>query len=338
MKKIVLLLTLCCALIACKKIEVNFSYSPTAPRAGESVQFSNLSSSGEDWEWQFGDGLTSTIKSPSHAYKNPGTYMTVLTVDKKSSLRASKEITVYDSIPTFVCKDSVFTIFKDYTFIANFYNPYNLEHTYEWTVNDSVMSTNESLTTFFVEADDSVTVSLRLIVAKDTSVITKRYFIEDKATNSILMRTPEGDYRQRIFGSRAEEAELDVTASDLLDIEQDTAQIYNGYEFRLSELKEVFPALEGFHIASRKIYYRAKGLWVANIDGAYQVQIDSLPCKAMTLDMLDSRIYWANEKGVWYMPFVGSDNNKFVSTPVQLNTFDDVTKLAADSVATYAIY
>ena len=338
MKKIVLLLTLCCALIACKKIEVNFSYSPTAPRAGELVQFSNLSSSGEDWEWQYGDGITTTLKSPSHAYKKPGTYVVVLTVDKKSSNRASKEITVYDTIPTFVCNDSVYTIFKDYTFTANFYNPFNYKNTFEWKVNDSIMDTKESLTTYFVEADDSVTVSLRLTVDTNTFLIKKRFFVEDRTTNSILMRTPEGDYRQRIFGSRAEEAELDVTAADLLDLEQDTAQIYNGYEFRLSELKEVFPALEGFHIASRKIYYRAEGLWVANIDGAYQVQIDSLPCKAMTLDVLDSRIYWANEKGVWYMPFVGSDNNKFVSTPMQLNTFDDVTKLAADSMPTYAIY
>ena len=333
MKKIVLLLTLCCALIACKKIEVNFSYSPTAPRAGESVQFSNLSSSGEDWEWQFGDGLSSTLKSPSHAYKKPGTYLVVLTVDKKSSFRASKEITVHDTLPTFVCKDSLFTIFTDYTFTANFYNPYNYEHTFEWAVNDSVMGTEASLTTFFVDPDDSVSVSLHLTMATLDTVITKRFFVEDRATNSVLLRTPEGDFRQRIFGKRAEEAELDVTASDLLDLEQDTAQFYNGYEFLLSELQKTFPALEGFHIASRKIYYRAEGLWVANIDGAYPVQIDSLPCTAMTLDVLDSRIYWANEKGVWYMPFVGSDNNKFVSIPVQLNTFDDVTKLAADGEA-----
>ena len=79
------------------------------------------------------------------------------------------------------------------------------------------------------------------------------------------------------------------------------------------------------------IYFRANGLWVANIDGAYPVQIDEEACSAMTLDAHDSRIYWANEKGVWYMPFVGSDNNKFVTVPTLLNTLEHVTKIAADA-------
>lgn len=92
-----------------------------------------------------------------------------------------------------------------------------------------------------------------------------------------------------------------------------------------------FPGIEGFKIANRKIYYRANGLWVANIDGAYKVQIDDTPCAAMTLDTKDSRIYWANAEGVWYMPFVGSDNNKFVTTPTQLNKLKNVTKIAADA-------
>ena len=108
---------------------------------------------------------------------------------------------------------------------------------------------------------------------------------------------------------QAEAYAEDETAADLLNAEQDTLQFYNGYEFRLSELKTVFPQMEGFHIANRKIYYRANGLWVANIDGAYPVQIDAMPCAAMTLDTKDNRIYWANSEGVWYMPFVGSDSS-----------------------------
>ena len=103
MKKIWIILTLCCALVACKKNTVDFSYSPGEPRAGEVVKFSNLSSSGEDWSWSFGDGAVSTVKSPSHTYKKPGTYRVTLKVDDKSSWTATKELTVYDTIPTFVC-------------------------------------------------------------------------------------------------------------------------------------------------------------------------------------------------------------------------------------------
>ena len=51
----------------------------------------------------------------------------------------------------------------------------------------------------------------------------------------------------------------------------------------------------------------------------------------MVLDTYDNRIYWATNKGVFYMPFVGSDNNRFVTVPTLLNQKTDVSKIAADS-------
>lgn len=335
MKKIYLLLTLCFALIACKKVSVDFSYSPTEPRAGQAVQFSNLSSSGEDWSWSFGDGAVSTLKSPTHTYKKPGTYRVILKVDNKSSLTEMKELTVYDTVPTFVCEDSVFYIYQDYTFTANVYNPYNYDVNLEWDIEEQdtlVKFIDKGIVCYFTQPDDSAEISLRVILNGDTTDIAKRFYIEDKSTNSLLIRTDDGDYRQRIFGDRAEEPKLSSYATSYLDDEQDTLQVYNGYEFRLSELNARFPYMKGFHIANRKIYYRADGLWVANIDGANQVRVDAANCTAMTLDTKDSRIYWANENGVWYMPFIGSDNNKYVTIPAQLNTLTNVTKLAADEM------
>ena len=343
MKKTYILLTICCALIACKKIDVGFTYSPESPRAGEKVQFTNQSSSGEEWEWTFGDGSTSTLKSPTHTYKQPGTYRVMLKVDKKKSLTATKELTVYDTIPTFTCEDSTFYIFKDYTFTACVYNPYNYDIQYRWynpddpegplspymVVSDTTLK-NSTLHLYFASPMMPAKLGLRVILYKDTTYIEKAFEVLDRKTNSIALLTPDGYYRQRIFGDRAEMVKTDMSAVVQLDAEQDTAQLYNGYQFTLSELNTVFPGLEGFHIANRKIYYRMDGLWVANIDGAYPEQIDELDCYAMTLDTKDNRIYWANEDGVWYMPFVGSDNNKFVSTPVLLNMMTDVIKIAAD--------
>lgn len=318
-------------MIACKKTQVNFSYSPAAPKIGESVQFTNLSSSGEEWEWQFGDGATTTIKNPSHVFKKPTTFKVTLSVDKKKRLRCTKEIEIYDSIPTFVCSDTTFEIYQDYTFTAHYYNPYNYDYTFIWTINDSVVSRKPSFTTYFTTPFDSVTISMRMILMKDTLLISRKYFVDDQETNSILLRTPEEDYRQRIFGERAEPAKPDFDAEELLDAEQDTAQFYSGFDFTISYFKEYLPEIEGFHIHNRKIYYRGNGLWVANIDGANQVQIDSMDCHAMTLDFTDSRIYWANDSGVWYMPFIGSDNNKYVYSPTRLNKMTTITKLAADS-------
>ena len=345
MKKIYALLTICCTLIACKKIDVNFIYAPDAPRAGEKVQFTNQSSSGENWEWTFGDGSTSTLKSPSHTYKRPGTYRVILKVDKKNSLTATKELTVYDTVPTFTCTDTTFYIFKDYTFTACVYNPYNYDVKYEWykpenpeglqspymAVTDTTWKASTLHLYFTRPMTKAPLLGLRVILDDDTTYIEKEFEVLNRTTNSIaLLTSDEGYYRQRIFGDRAERAKEDMSAAVQLEIEQDTAQTYNGYLFTLSELSAVFPGLQGFHIANRKIYYRMDGLWVANIDGAYPVEIDERSCLAMTLDTKDNRIYWANDEGVWYMPFVGSDNNKFVSTPVLLNTMTNVIKLAAD--------
>lgn len=328
------------ALVGCKKkIEVNFQATPALPRAGEAVTFKNVSSGGEDWSWTFGDGGTSTLKSPTHTFKKPGEYLVRLTVDKKKWLTHSLTITVSDTVPTFTCDNDLFVVYTDYTFKAQVYNPYNLKLEYLWSlpgeddyaVVTSKSMTESSITLYFTEEEKRAPLALRIVMdGKDTTEILQEFYIYDVPTNSILMRTDEGDFRQSIFAPRFADPVEDPTAETLLDLEQDTAQFYNGKEFTLSEIAEVFPGIEGFHINSRKIYYRLNGLWVANIDGAYAVQIDSLPCSAMTLDHTDNRIYWANENGVWYLPFIGSDNNRFVTTPTRLNAMGNVTRIAED--------
>lgn len=342
MKKTLILLTLCCVLMACNRNEVEFSYSPEAPRAGQPVQFSNLTKSGEEWAWSFGDGVTSTLKSPTHTYKKPGKYMVTLQVDKKNVWKIAKEVVVYDTIPSFTCADSVFYIYEDYTFEASVYNPYGYEVEYAWSfpintpyislTDESAKMTASSITAYFTQPMEAAPLWLDITVNGETTHVQKTFAILDRPTNSLLMRTADADYRQRIFGKRAEQLKADAGAAGMLNAEQDTAQTYNGKEFTLTDLAGLFAGIRGFHIANRKLYYRADGLWVANIDGSNRVQIDTAACPAMTLDMTDNRIYWANREGVWYMPLVGSDNNKFVTIPAKLNDLSDVAVLAADSV------
>lgn len=335
MKKILLALMICCAATACKKNHVDFTYSPEYPTAGQSVQFSNLSYKGKTWSWTYGDGAVSGIKNPSHIYKEPGTYRVTLKVDGNKSWTATKEITVFDTIPTYVESDTAFSVYTDYTFTAQVYNPYNYDIQYRWA-KEAYFQTADSnyesstLHLYFTEPKEEAAVTLGVAYNEDTTIIIKYFEVSDKATNSLLVRASDGDYRQRIFGPRAEPYHI-IPADPMLNAEQDTLQIYNDSTFRLSDLAATFPGIQGFHIAYRKIYYRANGLWVANIDGAYPVQIEEKDCSAMTLDMKDNRIYWATAEGVWYMPFVGSDNNKFVTVPAQLNTLTGITKLAADN-------
>ena len=129
-----MLLTFC---VGCKRVEVDFSYAPTAPRAGQSIAFTNLCTEGEDWLWTFGDNSTSLLKNPYKIYKKPGTYTVKLMVDSAKNQTCTKSITVYDTIPTFVCSTEEIYHYQDVTFTANVYNPFSHTLTYEWQVSEN---------------------------------------------------------------------------------------------------------------------------------------------------------------------------------------------------------
>jgi PKD repeat protein len=58
----------------------NFSASPTTGAAPLSVSFSNTTAGQVTaWAWDFGDGTTSNVQSPTHVYSTPGSYKVKLT-------------------------------------------------------------------------------------------------------------------------------------------------------------------------------------------------------------------------------------------------------------------
>ena len=63
----------------------NFRYSPQQPTRFDEVRFTDTSSVASggrlvDWDWDFGDGATSSRQNPTHQYDNDGTYRVSLTV------------------------------------------------------------------------------------------------------------------------------------------------------------------------------------------------------------------------------------------------------------------
>ncbi|MBC7904103.1 MAG: PKD domain-containing protein, partial [Gemmatimonadaceae bacterium] len=59
---------------------VDFSSAPTTACASASIQFTDLSSTGDQWLWDFGDGTTSTLKNPLHVFADTGLFDIKLTV------------------------------------------------------------------------------------------------------------------------------------------------------------------------------------------------------------------------------------------------------------------
>lgn len=78
------------------------SASPTTIRQGLAVSFSSAGSSDSDgtiasYTWDFGDGATSNLANPTHAYATPGTYSPTLTVTDNAgatAIAATDQITV----------------------------------------------------------------------------------------------------------------------------------------------------------------------------------------------------------------------------------------------------
>lgn len=347
MKRSLLILCVLCTLVACTKNSVDFGYSPLEPKAGEKIQFTNVSTRGEEWAWDFGDATSSEVKNPEKTYKQPGTYTVTLKVDNKSSWTKTKSITVYDTVPSFECSvagaDSLgIDIFTEVTMSALVYNPYNYTLTYAWQITGAkyeLLSAADAETLKFciLHSDQGkVSVTMTVTMSGYTRTVEKSYKVNDVKASALLLMDKDSVYsRQRIFGSRAEEV-TPLTYDEgkqLLDEAQDTIQVYNGNTFRLADFQTVIEDILGFRIASRKIYYRTmKGLFVATIDGAYPEQITDEMVNAICTDAVNNRLYWATDDAVFYMPLIGSENNKFTTNPVVLNSVPAVIKLAIDPV------
>ncbi|MDP1614930.1 MAG: PKD domain-containing protein, partial [Methylococcales bacterium] len=84
------------------------AYSPSTVYVNTEVQFTDSSTAGGDaiivsWAWNFGDGTTSTVKSPKHTYTTAGSVTVKLVVKNscgETSYEASKNITVNSPVCT----------------------------------------------------------------------------------------------------------------------------------------------------------------------------------------------------------------------------------------------
>lgn len=332
--------------VGCKRIEVDFSYSPTTPCAGQVVTFSNLSTAGEEWSWNFGDNTISLAKNPKHIYKKPGTYIVTLMVDSSRYNTCAREITVYDTVPTFVCSTDSILHYQEVQFTANVYNPFNHSLTYEWTVSDncevlSSTTTGKELKVYFKSPAAEETVHLHLTFNGVEHDITKTFTVHLTQAPAIVMKQNDGTIvRQRIIKDRIEEVKPGLEEDHaLLATTSDTQVNFNGKLFTASQLDEDITGFAGMTIihmqldamAQKWYIHTPEGLWVANFDGSNLVPIDSAATGALHADTNRNRLYWATASGLKSMPLVKSKNNQFTSTIVDYNQLDNITLIAVDN-------
>ncbi len=77
----------------------NFTATPTVGcEVPFTVQFNNTTVDGVSYEWEFGDGNTSTAQNPSHTYTSPGTYTVRLVATGANGCRHTRTRTDYINI------------------------------------------------------------------------------------------------------------------------------------------------------------------------------------------------------------------------------------------------
>ena len=66
---------------------------------GATINFTDLSNGGTSWNWNFGDGMTSTAQNPSHTYAASGVYTVTLSINSnESTITKTNFITVMPSL------------------------------------------------------------------------------------------------------------------------------------------------------------------------------------------------------------------------------------------------
>jgi len=83
--------------------EANFIFSPNDVFTLTPVEFQDLSINTETWNWNFGDGVTTTDQNPTYIFEHTGTYGITLTVTNHDCIDSIQtSITVFEYLLFFV--------------------------------------------------------------------------------------------------------------------------------------------------------------------------------------------------------------------------------------------
>lgn len=142
--------------------------------------FSDRSIGADEWNWNFGDGTTSTLQSPTHTFADTGTYSITLTVKNYTTgceYTRIKTVTIVNEKANYVASDSVICKNNAVNFTAVGNNAAYVA-TYDWDFGDGITATGSTTSHAYTQAGKY---TVRLIVTdifacKDT--LTKLQYIQ----------------------------------------------------------------------------------------------------------------------------------------------------------------
>ncbi len=160
---------------------VAFTASPTTIIAGQSVQFTDLSTNlPTSWSWDFGDGDTSTDQNPSHTYSKTGTYTVTLTANNSygsDSETKTNYITVNapgdPPVAAFTASSTTIAAGQNVTFTDQ---TTNSPTSWSWVFGDGGTSTSQNPSHTYTTAG-TYTVTLKVTNSFGSDSLTKLNFI-----------------------------------------------------------------------------------------------------------------------------------------------------------------
>ncbi len=163
----------------------SFEFTVDAQSAGGTVNFVNTSKNATGYAWDFGDGNTSTDKSPTHTYTQNGDFDVRLTATNSAGKSAdtTKIITITNALPI-----ASFNFSKDPQSVGgtiNFENASKNATSYAWDFGDGNTSTDENPTHTYAK-DSTYTVKLTA-TNKDGSADTTQTVTIDNALVTIAI-------------------------------------------------------------------------------------------------------------------------------------------------------
>lgn len=167
-----------CVSLSVPPVIADFTGTPTRGSAPLTVVFSNLSSGGTSYLWDFGDGKTSTATSPANTYSTTGTYTVTLTATGPggtSKLARPNYVTVTEPAPPVVNFTGTPTSGGVPLTVA-FNNQTTGATNYHWSFGDGNTSTATSPANTYANTGN-YTVTLTAIGPGGTNVLTRANYI-----------------------------------------------------------------------------------------------------------------------------------------------------------------
>lgn len=165
-----------------KEPSAKFTASKTSVVTGEVITFTNATVDGYSYEWNFGDGTTSTEENPTHAYEDAGTYNVQLTSFSKNGKKSNSStiaITVTKA-NEIIYDGNNYTLTKGYLEKQGA-SEYFLSYDYGvWLVSDGIT----------IMADDAIgtgdMIYLKLRSSSDTGLPADTYTFDNDTPRALL--------------------------------------------------------------------------------------------------------------------------------------------------------